>query len=335
MAVKVGINGFGRIGRLVTRVAALRDDIEVVAVNDLGDVEVSAHLFRFDSVHGTFPGTVEVEGDRLLINGRPVTFFSQADPARIPWGDQGVEVVVEGTGRFTDRSKAAAHLAGGARKVVITAPAKDADLTVVMGVNHEAYDPARHHVISNASCTTNCLAPMAKVVSDTFSIVKGLMTTIHSYTNDQRLLDLAHDDLRRARAAGLSMVPTTTGAAKAIGLVIPELSGKLNGLSVRVPTPNVSLTDLVVETEKPVSAESINQAMREAAEGPYRGIIEYCALPLVSRDFNGNPHSCIFDALSTMVMGDTMAKLVAWYDNEWGYSTRVVDVVALLAARGI
>ncbi|MDH7498252.1 MAG: type I glyceraldehyde-3-phosphate dehydrogenase [Syntrophomonadaceae bacterium] len=335
MAVKVGINGFGRIGRLVTRVAALRDDIEVVAVNDLGDVEVSAHLFRFDSVHGTFPGTVEVEGDRLLINGRPVTFFSQADPARIPWGDQGVEVVVEGTGRFTDRSKAAAHLAGGARKVVITAPAKDADLTVVMGVNHEAYDPARHHVISNASCTTNCLAPMAKVVSDTFGIVKGLMTTIHSYTNDQRLLDLAHDDLRRARAAGLSMVPTTTGAAKAIGLVIPELSGKLNGLSVRVPTPNVSLTDLVVETEKPVSAESINQAMREAAEGPYRGIIEYCALPLVSRDFNGNPHSCIFDALSTMVMGDTMAKLVAWYDNEWGYSTRVVDVVALLAARGI
>ncbi|NLU50993.1 MAG: type I glyceraldehyde-3-phosphate dehydrogenase [Syntrophomonadaceae bacterium] len=333
--VRVGINGFGRIGRLVARAAAGRQDIEIVAVNELGDLRTSAHLFKYDSVHGTWTGEVNIDGDSLVVNGQRIKFMSQPDPAKISWGELGVEVVVESTGRFTDREKARVHLEGGARKVVVTAPAKDADLTLVMGVNDDAYDPEAHHIISNASCTTNCLAPLTKVIHEEFGIIKGLMTTIHSYTNDQRILDLAHKDLRRARAGGLSMVPTTTGAAKAIGLVIPELAGKLNGMAVRVPTPNVSLVDLVAELQRPATVEEINQAVKKASEEKLRGYLQYCDEPLVSRDYNGNPHSCIFDALSTMTIGGNLVKVVGWYDNEWGYSCRVVDVVSLVGKKGV
>ncbi|HHV76168.1 MAG TPA: type I glyceraldehyde-3-phosphate dehydrogenase [Syntrophothermus lipocalidus] len=335
MAVKVGVNGFGRIGRLFTRVALTRQDIEVVAVNDLGDAKSSAHLFKYDSVHGIYPEKVGVEGSDLVIGDIRIKYLQESDPGKIPWADLGVEVVVEGTGRFTDKAKASAHFKGGAKKVVITAPADNADITLVIGVNDSAYDPQAHHVISNASCTTNCLAPLTKVVHERFGIVKGLMTTVHSYTNDQRILDLAHKDLRRARAAALSIVPTTTGAARAIGLVIPELKGKLNGMAIRVPTPNVSLVDLVAEVKQPATVEEINLAVKEASEGPMKGIIEYCDEPLVSKDFNGNPSSCIFDALSTMVVERNMVKVVGWYDNEWGYSSRVVDVVALLGQKGL
>lgn len=335
VAVKVGVNGFGRIGRLFTRVALTRQDIEVVAVNDLGDAKSSAHLFKYDSVHGIYPEKVGVEGSDLVIGDIRIKYLQESDPGKIPWADLGVEVVVEGTGRFTDKAKASAHFKGGAKKVVITAPADNADITLVIGVNDSAYDPQAHHVISNASCTTNCLAPLTKVVHERFGIVKGLMTTVHSYTNDQRILDLAHKDLRRARAAALSIVPTTTGAARAIGLVIPELKGKLNGMAIRVPTPNVSLVDLVAEVKRPATVEEINLAVKEASEGPMKGIIEYCDEPLVSKDFNGNPSSCIFDALSTMVVERNMVKVVGWYDNEWGYSSRVVDVVALLGQKGL
>jgi len=335
VAVKVGVNGFGRIGRLFTRVALTRQDIEVVAVNDLGDAKSSAHLFKYDSVHGIYPEKVGVEGSDLVIGDIRIKYLQESDPGKIPWADLGVEVVVEGTGRFTDKAKASAHFKGGAKKVVITAPADNADITLVIGVNDSAYDPQAHHVISNASCTTNCLAPLTKVVHERFGIVKGLMTTVHSYTNDQRILDLAHKDLRRARAAALSIVPTTTGAARAIGLVIPELKGKLNGMAIRVPTPNVSLVDLVAEVKQPATVEEINLAVKEASEGPMKGIIEYCDEPLVSKDFNGNPSSCIFDALSTMVVERNMVKVVGWYDNEWGYSSRVVDVVALLGQKGL
>ncbi|NSW84074.1 MULTISPECIES: type I glyceraldehyde-3-phosphate dehydrogenase [Syntrophothermus] len=335
MAVKVGVNGFGRIGRLFTRVALTRQDIEVVAVNDLGDAKSSAHLFKYDSVHGIYPEKVGVEGSDLVIGDIRIKYLQESDPGKIPWADLGVEVVVEGTGRFTDKAKASAHFKGGAKKVVITAPADNADITLVIGVNDSAYDPQAHHVISNASCTTNCLAPLTKVVHERFGIVKGLMTTVHSYTNDQRILDLAHKDLRRARAAALSIVPTTTGAARAIGLVIPELKGKLNGMAIRVPTPNVSLVDLVAEVKQPATVEEINLAVKVASEGPMKGIIEYCDEPLVSKDFNGNPSSCIFDALSTMVVERNMVKVVGWYDNEWGYSSRVVDVVALLGQKGL
>lgn len=335
VAVKVGVNGFGRIGRLFTRVALTRQDIEVVAVNDLGDAKSSAHLFKYDSVHGIYPEKVGVEGSDLVIGDIRIKYLQESDPGKIPWADLGVEVVVEGTGRFTDKAKASAHFKGGAKKVVITAPADNADITLVIGVNDSAYDPQAHHVISNASCTTNCLAPLTKVVHERFGIVKGLMTTVHSYTNDQRILDLAHKDLRRARAAALSIVPTTTGAARAIGLVIPELKGKLNGMAIRVPTPNVSLVDLVAEVKQPATVEEINFAVKEASEGPMKGIIEYCDEPLVSKDFNGNPSSCIFDALSTMVVERNMVKVVGWYDNEWGYSSRVVDVVALLGQKGL
>ncbi len=330
MAVKVAINGFGRIGRLVMRAAAEKQDIDVVAINDLTDAETNAHLFKYDSVHGTFPGEVKVSGDEIVINGKPVKVFSEKDPHNLPWGDLGVQIVVEATGKFRDKEKASAHLDAGAKKVIITAPAKNEDFTVVMGVN-----PANHHIISNASCTTNCLAPVAKVLNDKFGIVRGLMTTTHAYTNDQQVLDLAHKDLRRARAAAQSMIPTTTGAAKAVALVLPELKGKLTGIAVRVPTPNVSLVDLVVELGKAATVEEINQAFKDAAAGELKGILAYSDIPLVSRDYNGDPHSAIVDGPCTMVIGDTMAKVFAWYDNEWAYSLRVLDFALYMAGKGL
>lgn len=333
MAVKVAINGFGRIGRLVARIAAARDDIELVAINDLGDAETAAHLFKYDSVHGIFDGSILAEEGRLVINGRKVAYLSEAKPENLRWGELGADIIVEATGRFTSRSQAEAHLVAGAKKVVITAPGKEVDGTFVVGVNEKAYKPETMHVVSNASCTTNCLAPVVKVLHDKFGIKRGLMTTIHSYTNDQRILDLPHKDLRRARAAALSMVPTTTGAAKAIGLVIPELKGKLNGMAVRVPTPNVSLVDLTAELSRTVTEEEINNSLKEAADGELKGIMQYCEEPLVSADFNGNPHSSIVDALSTMVIDGNLVKVVAWYDNEWGYSNRVVDLVVFMGQR--
>ncbi|MGE5398290.1 MAG: type I glyceraldehyde-3-phosphate dehydrogenase [Chitinophagales bacterium] len=332
--VRVGINGFGRIGRLVTRVALAREDLQVVAVNDIGDPDTCAHLFKYDSVHGIWQQPVAGKDGCLEIGSTKIHLYSEIDPQKIPWDDQGVDVVIEATGRFNKRSSASKHLRGNVRKVMVTAPGSEMDFTMVMGVNNRNYDPARHQVVSNASCTTNCLAPIARVLNDDFGIEKGLMTTIHSYTNDQRILDLEHKDLRRARAGAMSIVPTTTGAAKAIGLVIPELDGKLNGTSIRVPTPNVSLVDLVVDLSKTASVEEINQSLRQASEGRMQGIIEYCELPLVSRDFNGNPHSAIVDALSTMVAGN-MAKVIAWYDNEWGYSNRVVDAICYMASCGL
>ncbi|MEN6349176.1 MAG: type I glyceraldehyde-3-phosphate dehydrogenase [Syntrophomonas sp.] len=335
MGVKVAINGFGRIGRLVSRVAAYRDDIELVAVNDLGDLKTSAHLFKYDSVHGEFKGRVEIEGDSLLINNRKIKYLSEKDPEKLPWKELGVQVVVEGTGVFRTREKAAKHLKAGARKVVITAPAKgDVDLTMVMGVNHESYLP-RYDIVSNASCTTNCLAPVAKVLLEEFGIVKGMMNTIHSYTNDQRVLDLEHDDLRRARAAAMSLIPTTTGAATAVGLVLPQLKGKLDGIAIRVPTPDVSLLDLTVELEKAATVDNINNAFKKAAQGSLKGILKYTEEPLVSADYRGEENSAIVDGLLTMAMGDRMAKIIAWYDNEWGYSVRVVDVVSYIAAKGL
>jgi len=334
MACRMAINGFGRIGRLILRAALQNPEVEVVAINDLTDAKTNAHLFKYDSVHGRYPGQVEAKDDSLLVEGREIKVFAEKDPAQLPWKELGVEVVAEATGVFTDGEKASAHLKAGAKKVIITAPARNEDITIVMGVNHQKYDPQRHHIISNGSCTTNCLAPMVKVLHDNFGIRRGLMTTVHSYTNDQRVLDLAHRDLRRARAAALSIIPTTTGAARAIGKVIPELNGKLNGFALRVPTPNVSITDLVVELEKPASVESINAAFAAAAAGPLKGILAYCEEPLVSRDFNGDPHSAIFDALSTMVI-ESMAKVVAWYDNEWAYSLRVVDLACYIYSRGL
>lgn len=335
MAVKVGINGFGRIGRLVMRAAAENQDIDVVAINDLTDAETNAHLFKYDSVHGTFPGEVKVSGDEILINGKAVKVFSEKDPHNLPWRDLGVQIVVEATGKFRDKEKASAHLEAGAKKVIITAPAKNEDITIVMGVNEDKYDPANHHIISNASCTTNCLAPVAKVLNDNFGIVRGLMTTTHAYTNDQQVLDLAHKDLRRARAAAQSMIPTTTGAAKAVALVLPELKGKLTGIAVRVPTPNVSLVDLVVELGKPATVEEINQAFKDAAAGELKGILAYSDIPLVSRDYNGDPHSAIVDGPCTMVIGDSLAKVFAWYDNEWAYSLRVLDLALYIASKGL
>jgi glyceraldehyde 3-phosphate dehydrogenase len=333
MATKVAINGFGRIGRNVFRAARGVGGIEIVAINDLTDAATLAHLLKYDSVHGTFAADVRTEGDDLIVDGRRIQVLKEKDPAALPWKQMAVDIAVESTGRFTDREKAEMHRTAGARKVVISAPGKDADLTVCIGVNEGSYDPASHHVISNASCTTNCLAPVARVLLDAFGIVKGMMTTVHAYTNDQQILDLPHKDLRRARAAAVSMIPTTTGAAKAVGLVLPQLKGKLDGISVRVPTPNVSLIDLVVETERPTTIEAVNAALRQAAEGPLRGILEYCELPLVSRDFNGNPASSIVDAASTNVMGGNLVKVMSWYDNEWGYSNRLLDLVKLVAAR--
>ncbi|WP_027718517.1 type I glyceraldehyde-3-phosphate dehydrogenase [Desulfovirgula thermocuniculi] len=335
MTVKLGINGFGRIGRQVFRAALNRPQLEVVAVNDLTDAQTLAHLLKYDSVHGVLPAEIEAFATGFRVNGREVRVFSQKDPAQLPWGELGVEIVVESTGRFTARAEAEKHLHAGAKKVLITAPAKDEDITIVMGVNEEKYDPTRHRIISCASCTTNCLAPVAKVLHRRFGIVRGLMTTVHSYTNDQQILDLPHKDLRRARAAALSIIPTTTGAAKAVALVLPELKGKLNGLAMRVPTPNVSVVDLVAELARPATREEINAALKEAAHGELRGIMDFCELPLVSRDFNGNSHSSIVDALSTMVIDDILAKVVAWYDNEWGYSNRVVDTALYIAQKGL
>lgn len=335
MAVRVGINGFGRIGRLVFRAAIGNPDLEVVAVNDLTDARTNAHLLKYDSVHGVLDAQVSAADDSLVVNGRQTKVLAERDPKNLPWKDLGVEIVVESTGLFTDATKAAAHLEAGAKKVIISAPAKNEDITIVMGVNEDQYNPSQHRIISNASCTTNCLAPVAKVLHQTFGIRRGLMTTIHSYTNDQRILDMTHKDLRRARAAALSMIPTTTGAAKAVSLVLPELKGKLNGFAIRVPTPNVSVVDLVAELEREVTVEEVNGALRQAAQGALRGILDYTEEPLVSSDFNGNPHSSIVDALSTMVMEGSMVKVIAWYDNEWGYSNRVVDLAAYMARKGL
>ncbi len=332
---KVGINGFGRIGREVFRVAFTNPEVEVVAVNDLTDSATLAHLLKYDSVHGTFPHEVAADGDCIVVDGKRIKVFASPDPAKIPWGEIGAEIVVESTGRFTEGQKAAAHLEAGAKKVIISAPAKGEDITIVMGVNEDKYDPAKHNIISNASCTTNCLAPFTKVLLNKFGIESGLMTTVHSYTNDQRILDLPHKDLRRARAAACSIIPTTTGAAKAVALVLPELKGKLNGFAMRVPTPNVSITDLTVLLKTDTTAEEINAALKEAAEGELKGIMGYNELPLVSRDYNGCPLSSIVDGLSTMMVGPRMAKVVSWYDNEWGYSNRVVDLAMYIAKKGL
>ncbi|MCX7570154.1 type I glyceraldehyde-3-phosphate dehydrogenase [Tumebacillus sp. DT12] len=336
MAIKVGINGFGRIGRNVFRAAFGNEEVEIVAVNDLTDAETLGLLLEHDSVHGRFGAEVKVDGNDLVINGKRVHVLAERDPAKLPWKELGVEIVIESTGRFTDREKAAAHIeGGGAKKVIISAPAKNEDITIVMGVNEDKYDAANHHVISNASCTTNCLAPFAKVLNDKLGIKHGLMTTIHAYTNDQSILDLPHKDLRRARAAALSIIPTTTGAAKAVSLVLPELKGKLNGFSFRVPTPNVSVVDLNAEVEKPTTVEEVNAILKEAAEGELKGILAYVEKPLVSIDYNGDAHSSSIDALSTMVVDGTMVKVVSWYDNEWGYSNRVVDLCVYMAGKGL
>jgi len=338
--VKVGINGFGRIGRQVLKAMkeSYRDDFDVVAVNDLFDTKSNAHLFKYDSNFGIYSGTVEVVGDDIVVDGDRIKVFAERDPAKLPWADLGVDIVVESTGVFRDGKKAAAHITGGAKKVIMSAPAKPAesvDMTIVLGVNDKLYDPAKHHVVSNASCTTNCLAPAVKVVFDNVGIVKGLMTTIHSYTNDQRTLDMAHKDLRRARAAALNVIPTTTGAAKALALVIPELKGKFDGFALRVPTPTVSIVDFVAELEKETTVEEVNAAFKAAAEGPMKGILGYSDEPLVSMDYKGDPRSSIIDALSTMMIGGNLLKVVAWYDNEWAYSVRVCDLAKLMADKGI
>ena len=340
MTVKIGINGFGRIGRQVLKAMKenYRDELDVVAVNDLFPPKTNAHLFKYDSNFGIYDGTVEVVEGGIVVDGEPIKVFAERDPAKLPWGDLGVEIPIESTGVFRDGRKAAAHISAGAKKVIISAPAKPADsvdLTVVLGVNDEMYDPAQHHILSNASCTTNCLAPVAKVIFDNFGIVKGLMTTIHSYTTDQRVLDLAHSDMRRARAAALNIIPTTTGAAKALALVIPELKGKFDGMALRVPTPTVSIVDFVAELEKTTTVEEVNAAFKAAAEGPLKGILGYSEEPLVSMDYKGDPRSSIVDGLSTMVIGGNMVKVVTWYDNEWAYSTRMTDLAKLLADKGL
>lgn len=333
MAVKVGINGFGRIGRLVLRGCLKDPDLQVVAINDLTDAKTLAHLFKYDSIHGTVCEDVRSEGDELIVGNHRIKVFAEKDPSQLPWGDLGVEYVVEATGVFRSKDKAMLHVKAGAKKVVITAPAKNEDITIVMGVNHKDYDPAKHHVVSNASCTTNCLAPVAKVIDEQFGIKRGLMTTIHSYTNDQRILDLPHKDLRRARAAAMSIIPTTTGAAVAVGLVLPQLKGKLDGFALRVPTPDVSIVDLVCELDKNTTADELNAAFKAAAEGELKGFLGYSELPLVSIDYTGDNHSSIVDAALTNVMEGNFAKVVAWYDNEWGYSMRVVDLVKYMASR--
>ncbi len=332
---RIGINGFGRIGRQVLRAILERHpSLEVVAVNDLTDVRTNAHLFKHDSTYGQFPGTVEAQDGKIVISKRPITVLSERDPAKLPWRDHGVELVIESTGRFTDAKKAAGHLDGGAKRVVISAPATNEDVTVNMGVNHTAYDPAKHRVISNGSCTTNCLSVTAMVLSRAFGIKAGFMNTVHSYTNDQVILDVVHSDLRRARAAALNIIPTTTGAAKAIFLVLPELKGKLNGLALRVPTPTVSVVDLTVTLEKAAPAEEINRVYKRASEEELKGYLGYSDEPLVSMDYKGNPHSGVIDALSTMVVGDAV-KVLSWYDNEWGYSCRVADLAAYMSSRGL
>ena len=335
MAARVAINGFGRIGRLCLRSMLERHKghLNVVAVNDMSDLATNAHLFQYDSTYGAFPGKLEIGEGMLKVNGWDIAVLSQKDPSRLPWKNLGVDIVIESTGVFTEAAKVRAHLDAGARKVIITAPAKDEDITMVLGVNESAYDPKKHHIVSNASCTTNCLAPVVKTLHDAFGLERGLMTTTHAYTNDQRILDLTHKDLRRARAAAINIVPTTTGAAKAIGLVIPELRGKLHGLSLRVPTATVSVVDLVADLKRSTTAEEINREIRKAAEGHLKGIMAYCDKPLVSSDFRGHPASAIVDALSTTVLEGKMAKVLAWYDNEWGYSCRVADLAALMASK--
>jgi glyceraldehyde 3-phosphate dehydrogenase len=334
MTTRVGINGFGRIGRQSLKAIIERTpEVEVVAVNDLVPTSMNALLFKHDSTYGAYPGTVSHTDDSLIIDGREIKVLQVRDPAELPWGELGVDIVVESTGLFTDATKAAAHRAAGARKVIISAPAKGEDVTIVLGVNEQAYDPATHHVISNASCTTNCLAPAAKVVHDGWTIRRGLMNTIHSYTNDQRILDVAHKDPRRARAAGQNIIPTTTGAAKALALVIPDLKGKFDGFSLRVPTPTVSVVDFTAELERPAAVEELNAAFRAAAAGPMAGILGVCDDPLVSSDFRGDSRSAIIDSASTMSLGGNFVKVIAWYDNEWGYSCRVADLVGYVAAR--
>ena len=335
MAVRVGINGFGRIGRNIMRAALGNKDIDFVAVNDLTNAATLAHLLKYDSVLGNLKAKVDVQGDGIAVDGDAFKVVSFRDPAQIPWKDLGVDVVFESTGLFTDRDSAAKHIGAGARRVVITAPAKGPDITVVMGVNHEKYDPAKHQIISNASCTTNCLAPVAKVLHEKYGIRKGWMTTVHAYTNDQQLLDLPHKDLRRARAAALSIIPTTTGAASAVGEVLPELKGKLDGIAMRVPVPNVSVVDLAVLVDKQTSADDVNGAFRDAANGPLKGILQYMTEPLVSIDFRGNPYSSILDADYTKVMDGDFVKILAWYDNEWGYSNRCVDLLTYMAKKGL
>ncbi len=337
MKTKVAINGFGRIGRQVLKAIMERhgEELEVVAINDLFSPEMNAHLLKYDSNYGRFPGTVEVKGSNIVVNGHELKVFEERDPAKLPWGELGIDIVVESTGVFRKRELAAKHLDAGAKRVIISAPATGPDLTIVLGVNQEMYDPSKHFIVSNASCTTNCLAPVAKVVNDNFKIVKGLMTTVHSYTNDQRILDLPHKDFRRARAAALNIIPTTTGAAKALALVIPELEGKFDGMAMRVPTGTVSIVDFVAIVEKETTPEEVNAALKAAAEGSMKGILGYCEEPLVSMDFKGDDRSSIVDALSTKVMGGNMVKVLSWYDNEWGYSCRVADLAAYMASKGV
>jgi len=337
MTTRIGINGFGRIGRLTLRAINKYHGrkLEVVAVNDLTDTKTNAHLLKWDSTYGPYPGTVAADADSIIVDGNIIKVLAERDPAKIPWLDYGVEIVIESTGLFTDATKAAAHRQGGAKKVLISAPAKNEDVTVVLGVNENQYDPDKHHIISNASCTTNCIAPVVKVLHQSFGVSKGLMTTVHAYTNDQKILDTVHRDPRRARAAALNIIPTTTGAARLVGEIIPELKGKIHGLALRVPTPTGSIVDFVANLNQEVTVEQINQAFRSAAEGPLKGILEYSEEPLVSMDCKGNPASSIFDALSTMVIGGNMVKVLAWYDNEWGYSCRLGDLIAYIVDSGL
>ena len=337
MTTKIGINGFGRIGRLAFRAINQRypGKLEIVAINDLTDPKTNAHLLKYDTNYGAYPGKVEAGEDSIIIDGKAVKVLAERDPGKIAWGDYGVEIVVESTGLFTDATKAAAHSQGGAKKIIISAPAKNEDTTIVLGVNEEKYDPAKHRIISNASCTTNCIAPVVKVLHQSFGVSKALMSTIHAYTNDQRTMDMFHSDLRRARAAAENIIPTTTGAAKAVTLVIPELQGKIHGVAFRVPVPTVSLCDLVADLEREVSVEEVNQAFRAAAEGALKGILEYCEEPLVSIDFKSNPASSIVDAMSTMVIAGNMVKVLSWYDNEWGYSNRLADLITYIVDRGL
>lgn len=337
MTVKIGINGFGRIGRLVFRAINQHygDKLDIGAINDLTDAKTNAHMLKYDSTYGIYPGKIEAAADSIMVDGEKTKVLAERDPAKIPWKDLGIDIVIESTGLFTDGTKAAAHLQGGAKKVIISAPATNEDATIVMGVNDDKYDPKKHNIISNASCTTNAIAPVVKILNDNFGLSKGLLTTIHAYTNDQRLLDMYHKDLRRARAAALSMIPTSTGAARAVALVLPELKGKMHGIAIRVPTPTVSLCDFVCNVEKEPTVDQINSAFKNAAEGKLKGILEYTNEALVSVDFKGNPHSSIFDSLETMVIGGNMVKVVAWYDNEWGYSCRMADLALLIYSKGL
>ena len=337
MATKVGINGFGRIGRLALKAIKQRcaSKLEVVVVNDLTDAKTNAHLFKYDSNYGVYPGKVEAKNDSIIVDDREIKVLAERDPAKIPWQDYGVDIVIESTGLFTQASKAASHLQGGAKKVIISAPAREEDITVVLGVNEEQYEPTKHRIISNGSCTTNCIAPVVKILHQNFGVSRGLMTTVHSYTNDQRILDVFHRDLRRARAAATNIIPTTTGAARVVGVVIPELQGKLHGIALRVPTSVVSIVDFVADLDREVTAEEVNHAFQRAAEGELKGIVEYCDEPLVSSDFKGNSASAIFDSLSTMVIDGNMVKVLAWYDNEWGYSCRLADLAAYIASKSL